>query len=419
VGVRRVTGGAAANRRAAPHSPRLGLVVAALIVLVGCLMLVAGVVYAATGVTSSAGEIAFSIASAMLVINLGLVGGIVSVRRPGHGVGRILLVAGTAAAVEFGGASYATTDWLLGGARLPLVVPIAWLSTVVSTPTVVLLVVFLPMLFPSGRLPGPRWRILAFVAVAAALTGAVSAATRPGPIPIWRVTIDNPVVVPAWARAQIEGLESLSNLSGPPAFLIVIGGLVRRFLASEGAERRQLKWFLSVASIAALALGTSILSNGQPISDLAWQVAMGAMACLPLAIGIAVLRYRLYDIDRIVSRAIGYSLVTALLGSVFAVIVLLFETALAPLTGSSAIAIAASTLVVAALFQPARRVVQRAVDQRFDRGRVDADRAADAFAGQLRTHLDLESIRTDAIGTVSATLRPESAAIWIRRAENG
>ena len=378
-------------------------------------MLLAGLAYAATGVTTTPGDIAFSIASALLVTNLGLVGGILSVRRPGHGVGRILLVAGMAAAIEFGGAIYATTDWLLGGGRLPLVVPVAWLSAVISTPTVVLLVVFLPMLFPSGELPSWRWRILACVAVVAALTGAVSAATRPGPLPIWHTMIDNPLAAPAWVRQPIEGLETLTNLSGPPAFLIVIGGLIRRFLTSQGAERRQLKWFLSVASIAALALGSSILSNGEPISDVAWQVGMGAMACLPLAIGIAVLRYRLYEIDRIVSRAIGYTLVTALLGSLFALIVLLSEAALAPVTGSSGIAIAASTLVVAALFQPARRLVQRAVDQRFDRAGVNAARAADAFAGQLRTHLDLESIRTDALGAVSSTLRPESAAIWIRR----
>ena len=149
-------------------------------------------------------------------------------------------------------------------------------------------------------------------------------------------------------------------------------------------------------------------------TGLPWVPAIIAFLAVPVAIGIAVLRYRLYEIDRIVSRTISYLIVTAILVAAFAVAILLFQALLAPLTGGNTVAVAASTLIVAALFQPFRRRVQAAVDHLFNRARYDADRTAESFAGRLRDEVDLGAVQADLLTTAVAALHPRSAGIWIR-----
>jgi hypothetical protein len=146
---------------------------------------------------------------------------------------------------------------------------------------------------------------------------------------------------------------------------------------------------------------------------------MMALAFLPIAIGVAVVRYRLYEIDRIVSRTIGYTVVTAVLVAVFAGAILLFQTILTPLTRNDTAAVAASTLVVAALFQPLRARVQRVVDRRFDRASYDAERTTEAFAGRLRDEVDLGSLRLELVGTVERNLQPTHAGVWLRERSEG
>jgi hypothetical protein len=145
-----------------------------------------------------------------------------------------------------------------------------------------------------------------------------------------------------------------------------------------------------------------------------WTIAASSFALIPLAIGVAVLRYRLYEIDRIISRTIGWAVVTTIVAGLFIALVLAFQALLAPLTGSNTIAVAGSTLLVAALFQPLRRRVQRLVDRRFNRTRYDAERTVAAFAARLRDEVDLESLRGEILTAVAQTVQPTSVSLWLR-----
>ena len=159
-------------------------------------------------------------------------------------------------------------------------------------------------------------------------------------------------------------------------------------------------------------LATSIL--GSALDGLVWAPAIISFALPPVAIGIAVLRYRLYEIDRIVSRTISWALLTVILGATFILVVLVLQTVVAPITGSSELAVAGSTLLVAALFQPIRRRVQHVVDRRFNRTRYDAESTVSAFAARLRDEVDLERLRAEVLATATQTVEPSAVALWLR-----
>jgi hypothetical protein len=186
-------------------------------------------------------------------------------------------------------------------------------------------------------------------------------------------------------------------------------------------QRQQVKWLLAVAGVATVAFPLAMVFGA---TDSWWDAAFWAIGvlaylALPVAIGIAVLRYRLYDIDRLVSRTIGYLIVTGAMAVLFVGAVLLLQEVLAPLTSGNTVAVAASTLVVAALFQPLLRRVQRIVDRRFNRARYHAERTVAAFAAQLRDEVDLESLRADVLGVVAQTVAPAAIGLWIRQPEVG
>ncbi len=190
-----------------------------------------------------------------------------------------------------------------------------------------------------------------------------------------------------------------------------------RLRRARGVERAQLRWlvwsmaFIVVGFIVGL-VGDSIFVNG--LGGAVWLPAIVAFCLPPVAIGIAILRYRLYEIDRIISRTISYGVVTLVLASLFVIVVLAAQAVLGPLTGSSTIAVAGSTLLVATLFQPIRRRVQRLVDRRFNRNRYDADRTVAAFAGRLRDEVDLEALRAEILATVSEAVEPSAVSLWLR-----
>jgi hypothetical protein len=198
---------------------------------------------------------------------------------------------------------------------------------------------------------------------------------------------------------------------------IGVGSMVVRLRQARGVERAQLRWlvwsmaFIVVGFIIGL-VGDALFVNG--LDGAVWLPAIVAFALPPLAIGIAVLRYRLYEIDRLISRTIAYGLLTLLLGSLFVAVILALQALVAPFTGSNELAVAGSTLLVAALFQPLRRRVQRVVDRRFNRSRYDAERTVAALATRLRDEVDLDAVRADLLATVDATLEPASASLWLR-----
>jgi hypothetical protein len=213
--------------------------------------------------------------------------------------------------------------------------------------------------------------------------------------------------------------------------LLVAGGalavtsLLVRYRRAAPIERQQLKWFAAVATVAGIAgvvnVATYAASGGAgPSGTLGVVEAVssffiyGGLALLPVAIGIAVLRHNLYEIDRLISRSIGWAVLTLILGITFAAVVLALQALIAPSTGSNELAIAGSTLLVAALFQPLRRRVQLVVDRRFNRSRYDAERTVAALAARLRDEVDLEAVRADILATVDAALEPRSASLWLR-----
>jgi hypothetical protein len=359
------------------------------------------------------GSFAFSLVFVLLVSNLGIVGGILAVRRPDNVIGWLLLGSGLPEAIGIGGAIYARLDSLLGGGHLPLVLPAAWLGAWTVPPTIGILVIFLPIVFPSGRLPGPRWRFVVIALLVAMGVGAVAAATAPGPLAgIDRLA--NPLVLPPPIAEWVQALGALSSAVAVAGFALGASSLVLRFRRSRGIERQQLKWFLFVAVITAACLAFSMVLVTGPLSDAMWILGLLSMAFLPVAIGVAVLRHRLYEIDRIVSRAVGYSLVTATVVGLFLLIVVASEALLSSFTDANNVAVAASTLIVASLFQPIRRAIQARVDRRFDRARVDTDRIAVGFADRLRDQLALEAIDHETRDAIEQALHPAFATIWLR-----
>ena len=199
--------------------------------------------------------------------------------------------------------------------------------------------------------------------------------------------------------------------------------LLVRFRRATGVERQQLRWLTAALAFVVTAVVSGfVLGSIMPAADgrSGGRVARRdrGISPVPIAIGIAVLRYRLYEIDRIVSRTIGWVVVTAILAAVFGVVVVGLQVVLEPVTESNTLAVAASTLVAAALFQPLRGRVQRAVDRRFNRARVDAQRAIDAFGAHLRDDVDLIALHGRLLAATDATVQPNGAGLWIRRREH-
>jgi hypothetical protein len=271
---------------------------------------------------------------------------------------------------------------------------------------------FVLLLTPSGSLPSPRWRWWARLAAAAPVGFLLALAVGPGlVIPPYDEVID-PVSVPALASA-VAAVIAVS-------FTIAIGGLtvgawslVVRFRRARGTERQQLRWVAFAAALtvppAAVVLFSVVVDTTATVVVL---VALGVcMALLPLAIGAAVLRYRLYDLDRIISRALAYGLLTLLLGGGYAALVL----GLGQLLGQdSSLVVAAATLAVAAVFQPARRRIQQGVDRRFNRRRHDAAQTIATFSTRLRDQVDLTTLTSELLTVVDQTMQPTRASLWLR-----
>jgi drug/metabolite transporter (DMT)-like permease len=201
-------------------------------------------------------------------------------------------------------------------------------------------------------------------------------------------------------------------------------GLITRYRRGDRIERLQIRWLVSAVAITAIGFGGTAVSyalgsDGPPISTSITLVAYAGILLMPIAIGIAVTRYRLFEIDRIISRTIGWAVVTGILGAVFAGTIVGLQTILADVTQAQTLSVAASTLVAFVLFQPVRRRVQSAVDHRFNRARYDAERTAAAFAERQRDQVNLAGLKVDIAGTIDVALRPRTLAVWIRPTGRG
>jgi hypothetical protein len=347
----------------------------------------------------------------VVVASLASVGAILATRLPANPVGWILWLTGFVVASSLAGSVYATESVIRFEGSLPLTVPIAVVSQMTIIPTLGLVGVYLPLLFPTGRLPSPRWRPVAWASGVSIVLATLVEITTPGTT-MGGSGIANPLGVAALAPAAgVLGLAQTLLLAVPCA--VAIGSVAVRFRGAGADERQQLKWFgwSGVILLVSLLVGSSSIG---PLADWGWILDVGGLAFLPIAIGVAVLRYRLYAIDRIVSRTIGWLVVTAVLGGVFTVTIVGLQSLLEPLTANNTLAVAGSTLVAAALFQPVRRRVQHIVDRRFNRSRLDAEGVLALFARRVRDEVDMGRIESAILGSAEAAMRPTLSTLWLR-----
>jgi hypothetical protein len=356
------------------------------------------------GIPTSAGWLVFVLAFVS-------VGALIVSRRPGHPIGWILLVAGVTS-VLVGFAGYAADELIRRGTDQPALV-IGWFSTWAWLP-VWLAPTFGLLLFPTGRLPSRRWRPVAWLAIGGFLAQLVTAAFAPGPME--DAAVDNPfgvdVGIDLWNPLRAVGIAALLI-----AVAASILSLVVRYRAAHTAERQQIKWLmyagmLVAASLCAVvALETAVGPATAPYTEL---IASLALATVPVATGIAILRHRLFDIDVVVNRTLVYGGLTVSLGAAYVGSVLLLQLVLRPLTEGSGLAVAASTLTVAALFRPVRSRIQGLVDRRFFRHRYDATRTLEAFGSRLRDELDVDALGNDLQVVVRDTMQPAHVSLWLR-----
>ena len=356
---------------------------------------------------------------ALAVVTDACVGAGLVLRRPGNMVGLLLLGAAVVIVITFVGFFVGATlteqrgqhDVLAGLASL--IGPLGIFPSLIAAGPLVAIV------FPDGRLPGPRWRWPCVAIVGALVVGSAIVVARPGPI--GGSLADNPLGLrgftgaePFWSIGEILAAAAL-----PSTLLLGFAAVVARFRRSETVERAQLKWFVAanvaVGTLMLLSFADDALKAPAPtIFDL---LAAGSLSLPPIAVGIAILRYRLFEIDRLIARTVSWGVVTGVLAACFGGAVVAFQAVLADIIGGQTLAIAGSTLVAFALFQPLRRRVQAAVDRRFDRARYDAERTVTGFSDRLRDEIDLASLKGDLDSTIRDAISPRSLGIWLRESK--
>jgi hypothetical protein len=349
------------------------------------------------------------IAPTLAAVSAATVGAVVAARRPRHPVGWLLLGFGLFSAASGVAEAYADYGLLARPGALPLARYAGLYLPAVIIPALTCLG-FVLLLTPTGSLPSPGWRWWARVAAAAPLVCLLAIALAPRPFDQPYQATENPLDLSGVGGTLLviyQAAFAVTNLA------VVVGAvsLVLRFRRAGGVEREQLRWVALAAALALLGsvVVVAVFTRGSA-ALLGW-VAGIYIAILPLAIGAAVLRYRLYDLDRIISRALAYGLLTVLLGGGYAVVVLGLGQRLGR---SSSLTVAAATLAVASLFHPVRRRIQRAVDRRFNRRRHDAANLITAFSGRLHEQVDLDTLVVEVLGVVDQTMQPTQASLWLR-----
>ena len=387
------------------------------VILANLVLLVLAVAFGiANGTAASFGDAAFLIVVALAVAGISVVGTLIVRRQPQNLVGWVLLLCSLGLAAQSAAFDYIGLSQDRYGLALAGTVPVAWFDNWLMVPSILGLAIVVPLLFPNGRLPSPRWRPVGLMAAIGVSVVTMGSAFTPGPMQ--NSGIDNPLSVqlPHPVVAVLGGIDALSGLA---LFLGTATAVVVRYRHVSPLERLQLRWFAYPATLGIVGIGVSNIVTTGPISDATWIGGLLCIATTPFAIGIAILRHRLLDIDLVIKRTISYGVLTVLLVSVEIVGVLVLQALLASVTREQTIAVAATTLGVAALFQPARRRIQAWVDRRFDRSRYDAARIADGFGARLRDHLDLDEVVGELATAARMALRPATVMVWIRPRMDG
>ena len=347
------------------------------------------------------------------LVSAATVGAVLASRRPQHPVGWLLL-AQVASNLATGAAAQYLAWGLLPGGSLPATRYVA-LSYPASAGGGLLLLGFVLLLTPTGKLPSPGWRWWARAMVAVPLLVLVLVTLAPGSVDTSQRVLGSPFDFLGLGGVLLV-VNQLALAFTTLAVAVCAGSLMARFRRAHGVERQQLRWVAVAAALLVVAAGATLVGLAVDATAVVTWAISGWVAGLPLAIGAAVLRYRLYDLDRIISRTVAYGLLTLLLGGGYAAVVL----GLGQLLGrDSSLVVAGATLAVAGLFGPARRRIQQAVDRRFNRRRHDAATTIQAFSTHLRDQLDLDTLRAELLAVVDQTPGATSCAAWQRRADRG
>lgn len=341
------------------------------------------------------------------------VGALILSRRPGHPIGRLYSAVGLAWSLYVFFDAWTVYGWYANPGALPAARVAAWLATGKGALILFFTASMLLLLYPDGRLPSRRWRIVFWTTLGSLASVLAAFAFRPGEL------VDYPGVTNPLAIAGTTGLFAIVARVG----LIALGlcilastiSVVRRLRRATGVARQQLEWIawaaVLVAAALVVALALQLLGLPSVVSGL---IAVTASMAIPIATGVAILRHRLYDIDLLINRTLVYAALSACLIVGYALAVVALQRALGPLTRGSDLAVAASTLAVAGLFGPARTRIQSLVDRRFYRRKYDAERIIAAFSQRLRDELDLHAISAEVLAVARETMQPEHASLWLR-----
>jgi len=354
----------------------------------------------------------------LLGVTFALVGALLVVRVPGNAVGWCMVIIGDGYALGGFAAAITGSAAADGPAGAATAAFAGWLTVLFTT--IGGLVFGLGFIFPTGRGQSPAWdRAVRIGAVVTPILFTIFFLIRPGPLHLFP-TMDNPFGFGPDLRPLFGPQVSRSIAAGVGAVLPLLAwSLASRYRQADAIGRQQLKWFVlallvTIGGVGAAAVG-AIVSEEPPEAGL---VVFGyAGALVPVAIGIAILRYHLYDIDRLISRSVSYTLVTGVLAAVFAATAIVLSTLLGSLAQGESLAVAASTLTVLGLFGPLRRRAQAIVDRRFDRSLYDASVTVQAMSARLRDDVDLERVEADVLGVVDRTFHPSRAGLWLRTAK--
>jgi hypothetical protein len=376
-----------------------------LVALAVVLMVSGAVVSVANGIDLGVGEVMIWV----ITLVFAATGVLIASRHPGNAIGWTFLGAAVAAGLASLASSYADywvhgrdgSEWLGKTA--------AWYGDLSWMPFILVPVTFLLLLFPDGRVLSRRWRAVAWCAGVGIAGTFVLTGLHPGPIPDYP-QVRNPYGVES---GVLDGLEALAFL----ALLIGIFGsalsLIIRFRRARGEQRVQMKWLAFAGAVAAVTVPVGSVAS-DVVGEIMYVPIMLSVLGLPAATGVAIMRYRLYDIDVVINRTLVYGALTATLALTYLGSVLLLELALSGVTEGSGLAVAASTLAVAALFRPARARIQAGVDRRFYRRKYDAQRTLEGFSSRLRDQVDLAALSSDLSGVVRDTLQPAHVTLWLR-----
>jgi hypothetical protein len=342
------------------------------------------------------------------------VGAIVASRRPENPVGWLLCLSGLAVSTSTFASQYAIYALLAEPNSLPAGEGMAWIAAWMLPIMNGLQVSYL-MLFPTGRLPSRRWRWLAWLTVAYILVGVITAAFSPGAYMGSLGPIRNPLGIEGFTQFYKAIVYTMS----PTLFIAAVFSLFIRLRRAVGVERQQLKWLAYAAG--GLAVVTPLFIVSIAIDTPRWYVwvtnaiLVAVTPGIPISIGIAILRYRLYDIDLIINRTLVYGSLSATLLALYFGGIVALQGVFVLLTGQrSTLAVVASTLLIAALFNPLRLRIQSFIDRRFYRRKYDAGRTLGAFAARLREETDLEALNSELVEVVRETMQPAHVSVWLR-----